>query len=120
MIRQQAVIDLQQHSAEDGAYITEQQIDNYLIANHEDEEGEEERTFAAQQKYEATLKMVREASRPGSFEEARARTLANPAPVRIPPKQHDWDFFYNSLQAPRDTRRTILAKMCSGTTPVFK
>jgi hypothetical protein len=39
IIRRQATIDLQ-HSAEDGAYITEQQIDNFLIANHEDEEGE--------------------------------------------------------------------------------
>ena len=52
MIRSQTAIDLQ-HSAEDGAYITEQQIDNYLIAHHEEEEGEEEeRTLAARQKYE--------------------------------------------------------------------
>jgi hypothetical protein len=46
MIRQQTAIDLQ-HSAEDGAYITEQQIDAYLIANRE-EEGKKERTLAAQ------------------------------------------------------------------------
>ena len=48
MIRQQAVIGLQ-HSAGEGAYITEQQIDNYLIANHEPEEGEEERVLAVRQ-----------------------------------------------------------------------
>ena len=54
MTRQQAAIDLQ-HSTEDGAYITKEQIDKYLIANHEDKEGEMERTLAAQQKYEATL-----------------------------------------------------------------
>ena len=47
-IRQQAAIELQ-HSAEDDAYITEQQIDKYLIANHEPEEGEEERVLAARQ-----------------------------------------------------------------------
>ena len=46
IIRRQAAIDLQ-HSAEDGAYITEQQIDNFLIANHEDDVGEKERTLAA-------------------------------------------------------------------------
>ena len=61
MIRQQAAIDLQQ-STEDGTYITEQQIEDYLIANHEDEEGEAERTLAAQHKYDSTLKMVREAN----------------------------------------------------------
>ena len=59
MIRQRAAIDLQ-HSAEDDAYITEQQIDNYLIANHEPEEGEEERTQAMRQKMEATREMIRE------------------------------------------------------------
>ena len=53
MIRQQAAIDLQ-HSAEDDAYITEQQIHNCLIANHEPEEGEEECTQAMRQKMEAT------------------------------------------------------------------
>jgi hypothetical protein len=41
-------------------------------------------------------------------------------PVRRTPEKHDWDFFYRSLQAAPDMRRTILAKMCSGTTPVFK
>jgi hypothetical protein len=85
IIRRQAAIDLQ-HSAEDGAYITEHQIDNFLIANHEDEQGEKERTLAQRQKMDATTKMIRKASRPGSFGEARARKLANPAPVRTPPE----------------------------------
>jgi hypothetical protein len=40
--------------------------------------------------------------------------------VRTPPERHDWDFFYRSLQAAPELRPTILAKMCSGTTPVFK
>jgi hypothetical protein len=44
--RIQAAIDLRQ-SAGGGEYITEQQIDNYLIANHEPEEDEEERVLAA-------------------------------------------------------------------------
>ena len=50
MIRQRAAIDLQ-HSAEDGAYITEQDIDSFLIANHEPEEREEERTLAARKRW---------------------------------------------------------------------
>ena len=120
MLRQQAAIDLEQNT-EDGAYITEQQIDKYLIANHEDEEGEMESTLAAQQKYEATLKMVREANaKEGFYHEARIRTWPKPVPVRTPPEQHDWDFFYRSLQAAPETRTAILAKMCSGTTPVLK
>ena len=45
MIRQQSAIDLA-HSPEDGAYITEQQIDNYLIASHVDE-GHMERTLGS-------------------------------------------------------------------------
>ena len=61
MLRQQAAIDLQ-HSTEDGAYITKEQIDKYLIANHEVEEGEMKRTLEAQQRYDATLKMVRESN----------------------------------------------------------
>ena len=102
-------------------YITDQQIDKYLIANHEDEEGEMERTLAAQQKYEATLKMVREANaKEGFYHEARIRTWPKPVPLRTPPEQHDWDFFYRSLQAAPETRTAILAKMCSGTTPVLK
>ena len=56
MIRLQAAIDLT-HGAEDGSYTTERHIDNYLIANHQGEEGETERTLlAAQQMYDATLK----------------------------------------------------------------
>ena len=64
VLRQQAAIDLQ-HSADDDAYVTEQQIDNYLIANHEPEKGKEERTQAMRQKWEATRKnssrIIREA-----------------------------------------------------------
>ena len=52
MIRLQAAIDLQP-VIELGAYIMEQEIDNYLIANHEPEEGEEEVTHTAQQKSNA-------------------------------------------------------------------
>ena len=84
MIRQQAAIDLQ-HSAGEGAYITEQQIDNYLIANHEPEEGEEERVLAARQKYEATRAMIFGANASNSFypEGARA-SRPNPVPLRTP------------------------------------
>ena len=118
MLRQQAAIDLQ-HSTEDGAYITEEQIDKHLIANHEVEEGEMKRTLEAQQRYDATLKMVRESNAKAEIYCDASRIWPKPVPVRTPPEQHDWDFFYRSLQAPPDTRSTILAKICSGT-PVLK
>jgi hypothetical protein len=110
MIRLQAAIDLT-HGAEDGAYTMERHIDNYLIANRQGEEGETERTLAAQQKYDATLKTVRESN-------AKAGIYRDPSrPWPKPPEQHDWDFFYRSLQAPPDQRSAILATMCSGKTP---
>ena len=59
MIRQQAAIDLN-HNPEDGAYITEQQIDDYLIADHKDDEATKSSINSDKQKYEDTLKMVTE------------------------------------------------------------
>jgi hypothetical protein len=123
MSRLQAAIDLQP-LMECGAYIMEQDINNYLIATHEEEEeeGEEEATLTAQQKHDATLQKVREAKAKQGFflEMARANTWPRPPPVRPPPEQQHWDFFYRSLQVSLDMGRKILAKMCAGTTPVFK
>jgi hypothetical protein len=96
MIRIQAAIDLRQ-SAGEGEYITEQQIDNYLIANHEPEEGEEERVLAAQQKYDAKLKKVRKSNAKSGIYRDASRPWPKPVPVRTPPERHDWDFFYRSL-----------------------
>ena len=45
MIRQQVAIDLA-HKSEEGIFIKEQDIDDWLIANHEDGEGEIERIIA--------------------------------------------------------------------------
>ena len=119
MIRQQAAIDLK-HNTEDGAYITEQQIDYYLIANHEDDKDKMERTLAAQQKYEATLKMVRESNAKAGIYRDATRIWPKPVPVRTLPEKHDWDFFYRSLQAAPETRSAILATMSSGRAPVLK
>ncbi len=119
MIRQQAAIDLK-HNTEDGAYITEQQIDYYLIANHEDGKDKMERTLAAQQKYEATLKMVRESNAKAGIYRDATRIWPKPVPVRTLPEKHDWDFFYRSLKAAPETRSAILATMSSGRTPVLK
>jgi hypothetical protein len=122
LIRLQAAIDLQP-LIEQGAYIMEQDINNYLIAKHEPEEKEEEEaTLTSQQKRDATLEKVREAKAKQSFflEMARTKTWPKPAPVRPPPEKYDWDFLYRSLQALPDTRAAILTRMCSGTTPVFK
>ena len=59
MIRQEAAFELQT-SVGDREYITELDIDRYLIANYEPEPGEEARTEAERQKWEATRKMARE------------------------------------------------------------
>ena len=53
IIRLQAAIDLT-HGTEDGAYTMEQHIDNFLIANHEVEEDETERTLEAQPRENAS------------------------------------------------------------------
>ena len=59
MIRQEAAFELQTSVGEHG-YITELDIDRYLIANYEPKRGEEARTEAQRQKWEATRKMARE------------------------------------------------------------
>ena len=90
MTRQQAAFDLQTSVGEHG-YITELDIDRYLIANHEPEEGEEERTEIRRQKHEALQKRVRESyvkhfSIDGS-------TFAPPPPRLRPmptPQKHEW------------------------------
>ena len=118
MIRREAAFDLQTSVGEYG-YITEQDIDTYLIANHEPYEGEEERTHAARQKAQATMDMIRASYAREGFTPAPLRPRTRPVPLPTPQKQ-DWDFFYRSLQAQPEIRPTILAKLCSGTTPVFK
>ena len=124
MIRQQAAIIDLQHNTEDRAYITEQQIDNYLIANHEDEEGEVERTLAAQQKYEATLKMAREANAKQAFYYEGARTRTWPKPTSAHPTDRKSTTGTSSTDPYR--QRLIQGqpywrmKTCSGATPVFK
>ena len=76
-IRRQAAIDLR-HGAGEGAYITEQQIDNYLIANHEPEEG----ALAARQKHDATLKTVRESNAKAGIYRDASRSWPKCAPRR--------------------------------------
>jgi hypothetical protein len=119
MIRLQAANDLT-HGAEDRAYTMERHIDNYLIANHQGEEGETECTLTAQQKYDATLKTIRESNAKAGIYRDASHPWPKPVPVRTPPEQHDWDFFYRSLQAPPDQRSAILATMCSGKTPELR
>ena len=120
MTRQQAAFDLQTSVGEHG-YITELDIDRFLIASHEPEEGEEERTEIRRQKHVALQKRVRE-SYVKHFSKDDS-TFAPPPPRLRPmptPQRHESDFFYRSLQAPQNIRPKILAKLCSGTPPVFK
>ncbi len=84
MIRLQAAIDLRHSTAiSTSTFKMEQEIDNHLIATHEPEE-EEEATLTAQQKREATLEKVREATAKRTFflEMARTKTWPRPTPVR--------------------------------------
>ena len=116
IIRQQAAFDLQISAGEHG-YITEQDIDNYLIANHEPEEGEEDATEAMRQKVEAISEMTcKYFARDGLLHVPPQPRLV-PRPI---PEKHEWVFFYRSLQAEPATRAAILTRMCSGTTPKFK
>ena len=116
MIRQQAAIDLT-HKPEKGIFSTEQDIDNWLIANHQDDK-DDSSIIAAQQKYQATLDMVR-ASNHGLYRDA-TRLPPTPAPVRTAPAGHDWDFFYHSLLAAPETRSAIVTTMSSDKKPVLK
>ena len=74
---------------------------------------------AMRQKCEATKEMIR------AFYARDGKPYVPPPPRPRPvpwpeAPQHDWDFFYRSLQAPAIIRPRILAKMCSGTTPVLE
>ena len=60
-----------------------------MIANHIDDEGDMERTIAAQQKYEATLKMVRESNAKAKIYRDATHIWPKPVPVRTPPEKHD-------------------------------
>jgi len=122
MTRQQAALDLQTSVGELG-YITEMDIDRYLIANHEPMPGEEEHTNVAREKARATMDMIRESYAKHYAREGFIHVPPPPRTREVPlpePQQHDWDFFYRSLQASQTTRPRILAKLCSGTTPEFK
>ena len=88
IIRWQAAIMDLRHSAEDVAYITEQHIDNFLNANHEDEEGEKERALAMRQKMDATTEMIRASYARKGFSHVPLRPRT-PVPVIIPSEQHD-------------------------------
>ena len=78
LIRLQAAIDLQP-LMEQGAYIMEQDINNYLIKNHKPEE-EAEATLTAQQKRDATLEKVRKAKAKETVNLEMARTKTWPKP----------------------------------------
>jgi hypothetical protein len=83
MIRQEAVFELQT-SIGDNEYITELDIDRYLIANHEPDKGEEERTESQRQKWEATGKMSRKSY---AKHYASDGTTYVPPPPRMRPVQ---------------------------------
>ena len=119
MIRQQAAIDLT-HKPEEGIFIKEQDIDDWLIANHEDDEATLSSIIADQQKYEATLKMVSESIAKAKIYRDATQIWPKPVPVRTVPEGHDWDFFYSSLLAAPETRSAILTTMSSRMMPVLK
>jgi hypothetical protein len=100
MIRKQAAIDMT-HKPEEGIFIKEQNIDNWLIAN--DYADEDDSSIAAfQQQYQAVQKKVRAAIQ--GLHRGATRLQPNPAPARTAHTEHDWDFFYQFLlAAPENT-----------------
>ena len=53
-----------------------------------------ESTLEAQ--HDATLKMFRESNAKAGIHHDASRIWPKPVPVRTPPEQHDWDFFYRT------------------------
>ena len=80
MIRQQAAIDIT-HQPEESIFITEQQINDWLITNHEDDE-DNSSIIAAQQKYQATLEMVCASNAKDGLYRDATRIWPKPVPVR--------------------------------------
>ena len=119
MNRQQSAIDLT-HKPEEGIFIKEQDIDDYLIANRKDDEVPLSSIIADQQMYEATLKMVSESNAKAGIYRDATRIWPKPVPVRTVLEGHDCDFFYSSLLATPGTRSAILTTMSSGKKPVLK
>jgi hypothetical protein len=117
MIRKQSAIDLT-HRPEHGIYISEQDIDDWLIKNHQDDEKEVATNLAEQQKYQSVYEKVQAAIQ--GVHRGATRLQPNTAPARAEHMEHDWDFFYHSLLAPPETRSAILTKMSSGKKPVLK
>jgi len=118
MIRKQAAIDLTK-TPDEGIFITEQDIDDWLILNHEDDEEELAATARMLQKRKEVHDMVQAAIQ--GLHRGATRLQPNPpAAVRLDNNEHDWDFFYRSLLAPPETRAAILTTMNSGTKPVLK
>ena len=80
IIRKQAAIDLT-HTPDDGIFILDQIIDDWLISNHEDDEAEVEANQAAQQKYQSVHEKVQAAIQ--GVHRGATRLQPNTAPARI-------------------------------------
>ena len=149
MIRRQAAIDMPR-KPDAPLWITEQDIDDYLIQNHLNDHQkmseEETATLSRKQKSESVKStiqadkvnwklcsdQVRDAIRgvhegatrlhvnPAPVLDVPERSTKDPAPVHEIPEGPDWDFFYRSLLAEPETRSAILTRMSSGTKPVLK
>jgi hypothetical protein len=119
MIRKQAAIDIT-HIPDDGIFITEQDIDDWLISNHEDDEaGGEDATKPTTDPETQSIDEKVQAAIQGVHRGA-TRLQPNTAPARTAHAEHDWDFFYHSLLAAPATRSAILTTMSSGKKPVLK
>jgi hypothetical protein len=119
MIRKQAAIDLT-HIPDDGIYINEHMIDDWLIQNHlsdESAEGEEDATKATDQEAQSVEEQVQAAIQAVHRGATRLQPNAAPASAHSGP---DWHFYYSSLLAEPLVRSAILTTMSSGKKPVLK
>ena len=116
MIQKQAAIDMT-YKPEEGIFIKEQDIDDWLIANDYADE-DDSSTSSSQQQYQAVKEKVRAAIQ--GLHRGATRLPPNPAPARTAHTEHDWDFFYHTLLTAPETRSAILTTKSSGKKPVLK
>ena len=102
---------------EESIFVKEQDIDDWLIANHNADD-DDSSIAAAHQQYQAVQGKVRAVIQ--GLHRDTTRLPPNPAPARTAHTEHDWDFFYHSLLAAPETRSAILISMSSGKKPALK
>ena len=111
MIRKQAAFDMNTSNFDNGIYVAEQDIDDWLIRQDQRLNDDDRSPATAAQSPAHLRKAFEKAIQSMDLGTTR---LPTPAPtVRTDHTERDWDFFYRSLLAPPETRVDILSTMIS-------